>query len=178
MSFKLKTILGIALIEIILLAILVLTSLHDLRSSNERELRTRAETSAKLLATMTSDAVVALDLATLDSLVEQALSNEGLLFVQISNSNDLVLAEGGTIPARLSSVKDTTDDQDLSDGNFNVTAPINVAGAQFGTVQIGLSASLLNDVVAAGSRRMWIIAGVEVLLVAIFGYILGTILTR
>ncbi|WP_153772190.1 ATP-binding protein [Labrenzia sp. CE80] len=178
MSFKLKTILGIALIEIILLAILVMTSLHDLRSSNERELRTRAETSAKLLATMTSDAVVALDLATLDTLVEQALSNKGLLYVQIRNSNDLVLAEGGTIPSQLSSVNNVTDDQDLSDGNFNVAAPISVAGAQFGTVQIGLSASLLNDVVAAGSRRMWMIAGVEVLLVAIFGYILGTILTR
>ena len=90
MSFRLKTVLGIALIELFVLAILVATSLHDLRYSNERELRSRAQTSAKLLATMTTDAVVASDLATLDVLVAQAMSNEGLMYVQIKNEAGLV----------------------------------------------------------------------------------------
>ncbi|MBN9672100.1 sensor histidine kinase [Roseibium aggregatum] len=178
MSFKLKTILGIALIEVVVLGILVMTSLQDLRSSNEQELRTRAQTSAKLLATMTSDAVVALDLATLDALVEQALANEGLLYVQIRNSSGLVLAEGGEVPARTLKHGNGLDDHDLSDNYFDVAAPILAGGANFGEVQIGLSASLLNDVVAAGTRRMLTIAGFEVLLVAVFGYMLGSVLTR
>ncbi len=178
MSFKLKTILGIALIEVFVLGILVLTSLNDLRSSNQNELRTRAQTSAKLLATMTSDAVVALDLATLDVLVDQALANDGLIYVQIRNSNGLVLAEGGSVPVGLPDEVGTLEDIHLEDERFDVSVPIEVGQTGFGSVRIGLSTSLLNDVVAAGTRRMLTIAGLEVVLVAIFGYLLGTVLTR
>lgn len=178
MSFKLKTILGIALIEIFVLGILVVTSLNDLRSSNRNELRTRAQTSAQLLATMTSDAVVALDLATLDVLVTQALANDGMIYVQIRNSNGLVLAEGGDVPAGVAGNGGVLDDGDITDERFDVSVPIEVGNTGFGSVRIGLSTSLLNDVVAAGTRRMLTIAALEVVLVAIFGYLLGTILTR
>ncbi len=177
MSFRLKTILGIALIEVVVLGILVVTSLHDLRSSNERELNARAQTTAQLLSTMTSDAVVSLDLATLDALVEQALTNNGLLYVQIRNSDGLVLAEGGDVPAARADHPGTGihahPDEDLID----VTTPIEIAGSQFGSVEIGLSTSLLTAVMAEGTRRMLTIAGAEVFLVAIFGYLLGTMLT-
>ncbi|GAB4522605.1 MAG: hypothetical protein Tsb0019_24450 [Roseibium sp.] len=178
MSFRLKTILGIALIEIVVLGILVATSIHDLRTSNQNEIRTRAQTTAKLLATMTSDAVVSLDLATLDVLVAQALLNDGLEYVQIRNADGLVLAHGGSAePA--AELPDASPDATVLDAEiFNVTVPIDVGGAKFGSVQIGLSTSLLNDVIAAGTRRMLTIAGLEVLLVALFGYLLGTVLTR
>lgn len=176
MSFRLKTILGIALIEVLVLGILVVTSLHDLRTSNERELRTRAQTTAKLLATMTSDAVVSLDLATLDALVSQALTNEGLLFVRIRNSDGLMLSEGGEAPQI--DVANTGEAEQARENVIDITAPIEIGGAQFGDVEIGLSTSLLNGVIAAGTRRMLTIAGIEVVLVAIFGFLLGTILTR
>ncbi|WP_068406710.1 ATP-binding protein [Labrenzia sp. OB1] len=178
MSFKLKTILGIALIEVFVLAILVGTSLHDLRSSNERELKSRAHTSAQLLATMTADAVVASDLATLDILVEQALSNEGLMYVQIKNDAGLVLAEGGAVPAAPDTSGNTVNGARLADDTFGVSVPIEVGKTPFGSVQIGLSTSVIDSVVAAGSKRMLTIAGVEVVIVAIFGFFLGTILTR
>lgn len=178
MSFRLKTILGIALIEVVVLGILVLTSLHDLRTSNERELRTRAQTTAQLLATMTGDAVVSFDLATLDALVGQALTNEGLLYVQIKSADGLVLSGGGAIPPLLENATNAAIDEDLSDDSVDVSAPIEISGRQFGLVEIGLSLSLLNDVVATGSRRMLSIAGAEIFLVAVFGFILGTFLTR
>ena len=38
MSFRLKTVLGIAVIEVVLLAILVISGLNYLKSSNENEL--------------------------------------------------------------------------------------------------------------------------------------------
>lgn len=73
MSFRLKTILGVALIEAVLLSLLVISGIYYLRSSNEAQLAERARTTARLIASMTSDAVVATDLATLDALVEQAI---------------------------------------------------------------------------------------------------------
>ncbi|WP_306149368.1 MULTISPECIES: ATP-binding protein [unclassified Roseibium] len=178
MSFKLKTIIGIALIEIFVLAILVGTSLHDLRASNERELKSRAHTSAQLLATMTTDAVVAYDLATLDVLIDQVLSNEGLQYVRITNEAGTVLSEGGAAPAENSPPEIGFGETKMYDNTIEVRAPISVGRTGFGTVQIGLSTAQLNDVVAAGTNRMLTIAGIEVVIVAIFGFFLGTILTR
>jgi len=178
MSFKMKTILGIACIEIFVLAILIVTSLQQLKSSNERELASRAQTSAKLLATMTSDAVVSSDLATLDVLVDQALSNEGLVYVQIRNDAGLVLAEGGNVSVASRTTINAAEDTDFSDETIDVSAPISVGQTNFGVVEIGLSTSLLNSVIAAGTQRMLTIAGIEVVIVAIFGYFLGTLLTR
>ncbi|MGD8207624.1 MAG: hybrid sensor histidine kinase/response regulator, partial [Thiohalocapsa sp.] len=67
MTFRVKTILGIALIEAILLAILVFSGLRWLRESNEEQLVERASTSAHLFATTAKDAVLATDLASLQS---------------------------------------------------------------------------------------------------------------
>ena len=50
MSFRLKTVLGIALIESVLLMILVYTSVTYLRASNETEILNRANGMAELLA--------------------------------------------------------------------------------------------------------------------------------
>ena len=47
MSFRLKTVLGIAGIEIILLSILIVSSLHYLRVSTEQQLLERAPHDSK-----------------------------------------------------------------------------------------------------------------------------------
>ena len=52
MSFKLKTIIGIAIIEIFLLTLLVLSALFYLKASNEQQFHERAQTAIKLLTTM------------------------------------------------------------------------------------------------------------------------------
>ncbi len=67
MSFRLKTIIGVALIEGCLLLILVWSSVNYLSESNEKELTLRAQSSAESIANLTRDAVLATDLARLDS---------------------------------------------------------------------------------------------------------------
>ena len=79
MSFRLKTILGIALIEAVLLAVLIVTGLRWLQESNQAQLLQRAETSVHLFAALTKDAVLAADLATLESFVQEVLTNPGIL---------------------------------------------------------------------------------------------------
>jgi hypothetical protein len=95
MSFRLKTILGIALIELILLSILVISGLHYLRTSNEQQLLQRGQTTVRLAATMTSDAVIALDLATLDVLVQQILKNPDVVYMRVRLDDGTILSEGG-----------------------------------------------------------------------------------
>jgi len=178
MSFRLKTILGIAVIEILLLSALVLSGLYYLQDSNERQLTDRADSSAKLFATMTADAVVALDLATLDALVEQALLNKGLKYVRVLHENGRVLAEGGDEGALK-----TTFEPDVSirniyvDGRFDVTHPIKIAGRTFGRIEMGIDAGSISTALAQARNWMLSVAGVEIVLVALFSYMLGSILT-
>ncbi|MEP2183406.1 hypothetical protein, partial [Roseibium sp.] len=100
MSFRLKTVLGIAAIEILLLAVLVLSGLYYIQTSNEERIFREAHTAADLLATMTTDATVALDLATLDELVQQAARNPGIVYARIRSAEGQVLSENG-VPAAL-----------------------------------------------------------------------------
>ena len=65
MSFRLKTMLGIAIIEATLLFILVLYSTSELRLSNEQALYNRAETTTILFANTSEDAVLSTDIASL-----------------------------------------------------------------------------------------------------------------
>src|SRR4030065_377115 len=95
MSFRLKTIFGIALIEAVLLFILILSSMTFLRTSNEQELQKRAYTLARVFATTTQDAVLSTNLASLESAVQQALNNPNVVYARIRGRQDIVLAEGG-----------------------------------------------------------------------------------
>ena len=179
MSFRLKTVLGIACIEALLLTILVISGLNYLSSSNAAQLERRAATTAKLVATMTGDAVIAVDLATLDVLVDQALSNPDLVYLRIRSSNGTVLSEGGETEAlEAPFVEDQTVEQARADQRLDVVASITVAGSDFGHVELGLSTRTLDR--TFGDALIWMvgIALAEMILVALLGLALGHYLTR
>jgi len=176
LSFRLKTILGIALIETFLLVILVLSALSFLSESNEKQLLRHAQTTSSLFANATKNAVLATDLATLDSFTNEIITNDNVVYVRII-ANGITLAEAGSQHA-LSSQR-TTDDElkHVEDGIFDVTAEITENGIIFGEIQMGLSISDFERVFTEAKRWTVGIAGLEVVLVAIFSFILGTYLT-
>ncbi|MEM9284887.1 MAG: ATP-binding protein [Pseudomonadota bacterium] len=179
MSFRLKTILGIASIEVVLLAILVISGLGYLRQSSESELLTRGQVTAQLFATMTSDSLLSLDLATLDALVAQTLLNEGIDYVRVRNKDGIVLSEAGDPEALGVPFREDRSIKEASiDGRLDVRAPIVAAGSEFGQVEIGLSTDKLQIVIAQARRWMLTIAASEIVFVALFGIILGTVLTQ
>lgn len=179
MSFRLKTVLGIACIEALLLTILVISGLNYLSSSNASQLQQRAATTAKLVATMTGDAVIAVDLATLDVLVDQALRNPDLVYLRIRSANGTVLSKGGDLEAlTVPFSEDLTIEQAANDRRLDVSAPITVAGSNFGHVELGLSTATLDS--TFGDALVWMvgIALSEMILVALLGLALGHYLTR
>lgn len=179
MSFRLKTVLGIACIEALLLTILVISGLNYLSSSNAAQLQQRAATTAKLVATMTGDAVIAVDLATLDVLVDQALRNPDLVYLRIRSADGTVLSEGGAAEALDAPfVEDESVERTSSDRRMDVSAPITVAGSTFGRVELGLSTATLDS--TFGDALVWMvgIALSEMILVALLGLALGHYLTR
>jgi len=176
-SFRLKTIVGIAAIEAVLLLILIISSLHYLRSSNEEELRKRAYTTAQLFATTTADAVLTTDLAALESFVAQVLTNPGIVYARV-RGDKIVLAEGGdpTALGRAFTPDDSIDG--ASDNVFDAYADIRVAGVSYGRVEVGLSVAAIQQVIAEARERTLAIAAVEMGLVALFSFGLGLYLTR
>ncbi len=179
MSFRLKTILGIALIELILLSILVISGLHYLRTSNEQQLLQRGQTTVRLAATMTSDAVIALDLATLDVLVQQILKNPDVVYMRVRLEDGTILSEGGHEAALNSDFHPEHTISEVGDNAIlDVSHPIRIANRILGQVELGLDTSALALVMEDARKWMLTVAGLEILLVALFGFALGTLLTR
>ncbi len=179
MSFRLKTILGIALIEAILLTILVVSGLNYLSSSNEQQLLKRAQSTAKLVSTMTADSVVSVDLATLDALVEQVLKNRDILYLRIRNADGQTLSEGGQADSLKAAFKeDLSVDETLSDQRLDVSSQIKIEDNVFGHIELGLSTAKLQKTYNDAFNWMVIIALTEMFLVAIMGLLLGTYLTQ
>jgi PAS domain S-box-containing protein len=177
-SFRLKTIIGIAVIEAVLLAILVVSGLRWLRDSNEAQLVQRGATTAQLFATTAKDAVLATDLASLESFVQEALKNPGIAYARVLDGQGRVLAEGGDSAALARAFVADTDPSRAEDGVFDTDAEISEAGIPFGRVELGLSVEAFRSLLREARSFGVGIAALEMLLVALFSFVLGTYLTR
>ncbi len=177
MSFRLKTILGIASIEAILLLILIWNSLLFLTASNEEQLIKRADTTVTLFATTTKNAVLATDLASLEEFVEELLKNPGIVYARVIDATG-VLAQGGLEPILARPfIKDTQFDA-VDDGVFDVVANIEEDGMKFGHVELGISIASIQQVLNEARKQISLIAVIEIILTAMFSLVLGTMLTR
>ncbi|MBF0236262.1 MAG: HAMP domain-containing protein [SAR324 cluster bacterium] len=177
MSFRLKTILGIGLIEAFILLIIVGNSLSFLRDMTHNELQKRAETAAALFATTTKNAVLSSDLASLDSFVEDALSNPDLEYARVLRNN-IVLAERGNPDLLKKPFVPDMDYETVTDQVFDTFSEIREGGALYGRVEIGLSIASQMQILSDARRSTWSIAFFELVLSALFSFILGLFLTH
>ena len=180
MSFRLKTILGIALIECFLLAILLWSSLSFLRSSNEDLLVQRAQMAANFAATGMRDALIATDVATLNNMAQSLMLNRGMTYVRLMNTTGKVLAEAGDSvelaqPFHADTVESLREEQDPI---FDTFADVTVAGENFGRVEIGVSYRQLRETLRGATVQTAGIAALEICLSALFSFILGLYLTK
>ncbi|MEH6453128.1 MAG: PAS domain S-box protein, partial [Psychromonas sp.] len=177
MSFRLKTILSIALIESILLIVLVLSMINFLSESNEEQLQQRAAITSTLFVQSVKNAVLSTDLATLESIVENALATPDIVYVRISNKR-FMLAEGGDLSSLNLSTNLDTELGKVTDGVFDTRFEIIEAGQVYGVVDMGLSTTAIESLLSQAQAWIIVIASIEVFLVIILSFLLGTFLTR
>ena len=178
MSFRSKTIIGVAVIEAALLLFLIWTGINYLRASNESELIKRASSTLMLLSRASRDAVLSTDIATLEDIVFEAIKTPELNYVRILNNRGLVLAE-----ARNGSDENFRFSADHSYGEvdddvFDTAIDISESNSHYGRIEIGLSTTHINDILSDARQKAGTIALLEMLLVALFSLALGTYLTR
>lgn len=149
-----------------------------MRSTSEQALVNYASTTSHLFATTTKDAVLSFDLASLESFVGEILTNDVVLYARVINDEGQILAEGGdqTLLNKVFSI-DTNFDQ-IQDGVFDTRADISESGQLYGAVELGLSIASIEEAINDAKQRAGSIAGIEMLLVALFSFVLGTFLTK
>ncbi|WP_417781816.1 ATP-binding protein [Terasakiella pusilla] len=179
MSFRLKIVLGIALIEVILLSILVVSGLRYLQESNETQLVNRAQTTAQLFATMISDAVISMDIATIDEMIAKTLTTKEITYIRVIHAGGSIISEGGKEEHLQRPFKaDLNIKSSHNDQTFDVAHNIYEGSQLFGRVELGLDIQKLEILLSAAKKNMFSVALLEIVLVGIFGLLLGGILTR
>lgn len=177
MTLRSKTILGIAIIEIIVLVVLVLSAMSFLSNSNEKQLIQRANSSATMFTQAAKDAVLSTDIATLESLVDEFMTLEDVAYVRVlRDGKEMACAGDKQILQR--AMQNDTSLESVDDGIFDLRSPIEVNGKVYGYVDIGFQVEPIMMMLNDAQRSIVGIATMEVVLVALFSFALGTYLTR
>lgn len=177
MSFRLKTILGVAFIEMTLLVILVWNANQLMRDSGEDQLVQRASTAVTLFASMVKDPVISYDLATLETFVTELMKNEGLVYVRIFDQ-DQMLASAGDQEALLRPFVADYSLESASDQIYDIESGISEAGEQYGRIEMGLSTESLQQRLYSATVKNSSLAVVEIILSALFSFLLGSWLVK
>lgn len=178
MSFRWKIILGVTAIQAVLLIMLILSGLNVLKQSSEEALLKRTETTVKLFASTAHAAVVATDLAALESFVGEVLSNPDIVYARVLSKQG-VLAEGGNAQVRARKfVVDSSLASARNDGVFDAYADIVVSGEKYGRVEIGFSTTGIQQLIADTRAKSLGLGVLNLLLVGLFSLVLGYYLTR
>lgn len=175
-SIRVKTILGVALIEAVLLIGLVVMMLGYIKDSNSTALETRAETTARLFATTAKDAVLGYDLATLYAFVNEVMTNQGLVYARVVTADGQVLAASGGAEG-LNPVTDSAIEE-VTDGVYDTRAKVSEGGQVFAWVEVGFSTDSIDLIVDKAKRWSITIVALEMALVALFSFMLGRFLTH
>ncbi|MDG4594385.1 MAG: SpoIIE family protein phosphatase [Candidatus Contendobacter sp.] len=178
MSFRLKTILGVAAIEAVLLALLVWSGLLFIERSAEQEFTQRVQATVQAFAITAKGAVIASDLASLQSFVRETLTYPGVIYARVRDVENRVLASAGDREVLERPFVADADFGAIADGVFDTAGTIAEAGVPFGRVELGLSARTLREIKMQAWRYGIGLALLEMGLVALFSLALGMYLTR
>jgi PAS domain S-box-containing protein len=178
MSFRLKTIIGVAVIEAVLLLLLIWTGISYLRTAEERELIKRASTTLTLLSRASRDAVLSTDIATLEDIVSEAVKTPGLDYVRILDGNDVTLASAHNSEHDEAAFRQDHTYEGVDDNVFDTAIDISESNSHYGRIEIGLSTEHIDSSIAKARQKASAIALLEMVLVALFSLALGTYLTR
>lgn len=177
LSLRTKTIVGTALIQATLLLILIITSLTHIRELIEENLVKRAQITANLFSSIVQGPLMSNDLAALDASVEELMNNPDIAYARIIDSQQRVLIQQYQNGFSDSAFSADTLVNAIEDSVYDIHASINVAGQSYGEVEIGIDVTSVQSSLV--QIRNWIIslALLEMVLVALFSFGLGTYLT-
>lgn len=175
MSFRWKTILGIAAIELFFLSLLVWQAARYMQDMGETNIQRRAVDTVSLASTVLLDSLISYDLAAIEEQVHQLGELDGVTYVTLEGHGK-DLASTGQYPVS-ESRPDTAVDS-VTDGIYDVAHELIVLGQPLGLLKIGFSVQELHAVTAQAKARLYLIAFFELILVGLCSWLLARYLTN
>lgn len=165
MSFRLKAILGILLIEASFLVLLLWMSLGYLYGTNEDQLTDRAHATADLIVAASSDAVLGHDLATLQRIVDESAQNRLVERIEVFDGGGVLLAADEA----------TTHDEELDHSLELIQgdADIEFYGQNYGRVVVTVSSAGILEMLEQVAMELIVVALLALFAVAFLSYLLG-----
>lgn len=177
MSFRLKIILGIVVIQALLLVILISISLNFLRLSNEIELSKRAFSLANLFSVTVKPMLSPLNQSEMKSLSNTIYGQSGVVYARILDTSRVLMTAGNPDYVHKPFVEDFMID-DVTDGVFDTYAEIVENGKVLGRVEIGLSVAEIASVIEAARRQISTVALIGMTFSILMAILLGNYFAR
>ena len=177
LSLRTKTIIGVGVIEAVLLAILIANVSSYMRSTTQQQLEDRVNTTTSLFATTTKDAVLSYDLASLEDFTREVMKNPGMVYARVTGPDNVLFSQTGEQQMLDKVFVPDISIDSVRDGVFDSYAEIVDAGVVYGRVEIGIDTSSIDLYLSKARKMSASIALIEMMLVALFSFLLGGYLT-
>jgi len=176
-SLRFRLIASVVTIEIVMLSLLVWNNISIIHTTHTDRLRDTATSMIQQTARTSGNYMVAVDYATLKDYLKNIIDYQELSYLVILDRDEHAEIALGAFPTQPWPALETHPAQ-VTDGVFDVSEVITVAGQPMGTVLMGFSLSLMEEAIHKSRIRGISIAAVEILLTVIVTVLIGLGLTR
>ncbi|TDM51835.1 response regulator [Aliivibrio fischeri] len=177
MTFRLKTIIGISIIQCIMLLTLVFSSVKFISDSNEQRLIARANASVHMFSNAIKDSILNNQYDKVASLMDDFITLEKICYIRIFRDDGSLIVEGGPKLHEVAN-PDSSILHNASDGTYDVILPIITNDKTLGKVEIGFGTHGENTFLSQAKSWIYAIASIELIFVIGLSFLLGNALTR
>jgi HPt (histidine-containing phosphotransfer) domain-containing protein len=173
-NFRTRTIASVAFLQAVLLAVLVIAGGRHLSDSAESALEQRSQATVQAFSALARPALVGGDLAALHALTREMLTYPGVVYARVRGEHRQVLAQAGDAQQLLAAPPRQAGPTEARDGVYRLDRDVLVNGQRSGQVEVGLATA---PVQRLKTGALWFglgLAALEVLLVAVLLWALGT----
>jgi signal transduction histidine kinase len=176
-SLRFRLIASVVSIEIIMLSLLVWNNISIIQATHTDRLRDTAASMIQQIARTSGNYMVAVDYATLEDYLGNIIDYQELSYLVILDRDEHAVIALGAFPAQPWPESEAHPAQ-VTDGVFDVSDVIKVAGQPMGRVLMGFSLSLMEEAIRKSRTRGISIAAAEIILTVIVTVLIGLGLTR
>lgn len=178
MSFRLKVILGLILIQGAVFTIFYLVSMSVLQESNEKAIQKRIFTVSSLFSAMAKDSVISYDLATLQTYVDEIIKQPDMVYIRVLDQRSNLLAKANRQGEQTSEFVKDRNIEEVNDGVFDTYSEITEQASNFGRIEFGLDIHFARQKAAEAQNVLVLISFLAITITVLFTFMLGKYLTR
>lgn len=177
MTFRLKTIIGITIIQSIMLLILVFSSVKFLSDSSEQQLLTRSSATLHMFTKAIKEPLNSGDKKAITTLMNDLIALGKICYVKIYDANGDLITKGGPKLHEIPN-PDSPILHNASDGSYDIQTIIKNGSTSLGKVEVGFGTHGMNTFLAKSKSWIYAIASIELIFVIGLSFLLGNMLTR